>query len=141
MLHKLRQIYMGLKAWKGNSGFTYSQEYGCAVDESTAARWEQHLAEHPAVKAYRNCGWELFPKMAEILDGSTAVKGTRTFAAHNEPAPSDVPLSTAASAASASVPGIEVDDENESTQKEATPEQDSQVCVMQSDCYGAYHHL
>ena len=130
---------MGLKAWKGNSGFTYSQEYGCAVDESTAARWEQHLAEHPAVKAYRNCGWELFPKMAEILDGSTAVKGTRTFAAHNEPAPSDVPVSTA-SAASA-VPEIQVDDENESTQKEATPEQDSQVCVMQSDCYGAYHHL
>lgn len=79
---QIRAVYVGLKGWGARSGFTYSYEYGCAIDDSNKTAWEQWLAEHPHVKPYANKGFEFYEKIDTILGSTAKAKGTRMFVPH-----------------------------------------------------------
>ncbi len=106
MCLQLRAIYLGLKGWGSRSGFTYSLEYGCAVDESTEDQWNLWRAEHPKVTPYRNKGWSLYDQMDQILGSTAKPKGNHTFTPHRVPSAATEPSAAQTQEATATQGGI-----------------------------------
>lgn len=86
---QLRGTYIAIKAWSTPSGRSkYTSACGCGVDDSSEALWQLHLAEHKLARAYRNKPFKWYDLIDQILNKSASAKGMHTFAAHNEPPPS-----------------------------------------------------
>ncbi|KAJ7579640.1 hypothetical protein C8J56DRAFT_1058650 [Mycena floridula] len=64
---QLKLVYSKIVALQGVSGWTWTNEGGCNIDETSAASWNEYTAKHQGVERFQNAGWEFLEGMGNLV--------------------------------------------------------------------------
>jgi len=76
-ISQLKKTFSVVKAIQAVSGWTWSDETGASIDDTTADTWDSYVAKHKDTKLFHNAGWAHLEKVMHLMP--SAAHGQNVF--------------------------------------------------------------